>query len=1437
MGGQLSDWATRLQELERQVSEYFDDPTHIVYTHDLDGNFTSINATGERLSGYRREEILNANIRDVLPPEYHETVAAMIRAKLEGQSATSYEVEIVRKDGERVWLELHTRLQIRDGKPVGILGFARDISYRKRFQSLLGEIAAATAAESGADFFESFVEHVEQLLNAEVAFAAELLEGDGRQLRTLAARCRGESVTLECEVNDAWSMALESQSAFVEPEWSRRFPDDPLTRRFSADSVVAAPLRDPFGKPIGLLAALFRGGLPERAIAESALTIFASRAAMELSRGRAEQRAREAEYRYRSFIEHSSEAICRIEMSSPVPVMGVPENRQVDLMLRHGVIAECNDAYARLRGMPYASTMVGVRLLDLAEAGSTLERDLLAQAVRSGYRLARWEHGSWLDSRRERRFVSSVVAMGESGYVERVWCVLQDVTEQREATEALASVEQRHSLLFQTMAAGALYVNRDGVFVAANTAAAEILGGTVEDLKSRSFPGQWRCMRADGTPLAVEDTPLGIALRTGKPVTDEIFAVWNEARQQWRWVLANAVPSPARSGQESLIQVVFSDVTDLRRAQLEARESEQRFRSVIESSPIAMHLFRARPDGAVVFEEANQAAIDMFHAKPLAGTPLVEALPAHSSMLAEGVLKVATQGGVWHVDRFFSESNQVFEIHAFQTSPGHVAVMYQDITERSRAEEALRRSEEQFRLLWEHSHDGMRLTDLDGRILRVNEAYCQLVGLSRERLEGQLITASFAESDADWILDNYRSRVVAGPPLTRSEADVTLWDGRKVALEVSQSLVVMADGRPAVLSILRDVTERRRAERALKQSERRLRDLLESASVAGVITDAEGRINFCNGTLLRATGRSLEEVAGQPFLTSVVPADLPRATQYFDQILSRQSERARFECGLAGKDGRVRVYDWSASPLRDADGHVVAVAILGVDVTEQRAMEEQQRWVQKMESLGRVAGGIAHDFNNLLTVINGYGDLVLSRVNPRDPLYSPLTQMRKAGQRAAELTSQLLAFGRKQVLQMQTVDLNRLIEEDRELFARLLGHDVDFDCRLAADLRAVEVDPAQMHQVILSLVMNSRDAMPEGGRLTISTRNLRLDSPSGALAPGEYVELAIEDTGCGISPAIKERIFEPFFTTKGPGKGTGLGLSTAYGVVKQSGGEIIVDSEVDQGACFRVILPAKMLPSVPESTKVEAPGVVGGTETILLVEDNPSVRQFVRTALENLGYTVIEAAGAREALELLTTQRLPIHLLVADVVMPVMKGPELVSRLRQHYPRLPVLYISGYSDDSLVQQDISRNGAAFLQKPFSTQQIAATVKKLLSSSPSRSRILVVDDEEDVRRYMVEVLRQAGYQAAAARNGREALSQLAGGGWAMVITDLVMPEQEGMETIGEIRRRYPEVPIVAISGAFGARYLKMAEYLGASRTIAKPVAPDKLVEVVAELLAG
>jgi PAS domain S-box-containing protein len=468
--------------------------------------------------------------------------------------------------------------------------------------------------------------------------------------------------------------------------------------------------------------------------------------------------------------------------------------------------------------------------------------------------------------------------------------------------------------------------------------------------------------------------------------------------------------------------------------------------------------------------------------------------------------------------------------------------------------------------------------------------------------------------------------------------------------------------------------------------------------------------------MLEALGYTAEEVVGRDYLTTFVPPDdRPALLEVFQSVVE-EGRTIRHENRVLTRDGKELLVEWHGRAVLKGDGRLDYVFGVGVNITERRSIEEQLRQAQKMEAVGRLAGGIAHDFNNQLTIVKGYSDLLLLGPGLDEDVRGSLKEIQSAAQRATLLTSRLLAFGRKQILRPEVIGLNDVITRMAEPLARMIGEDIRLEILPGAGLGSVRADPGQVEQALVNLAVNARDAMPEGGCLTGETANVNFEGdavPAEADAPsGPHVLLAVRDTGTGMDEATREQIFEPFFTTKPVGQGTGLGLPMVYGFVKQSGGHICVASEAGKGATFTIYLPRVDTPAEAPAEAIDTKADARGDETVLVAEDDRSVRQLLVRVLRRLGYTVLEAACADEALPLSEGHDGPIHLLIADVVMPGMSGPKLAKRLRAARPEMRVLYISGYAEPALGAPDDGRL-ASFLHKPFETQALVRKVRHVL----------------------------------------------------------------------------------------------------------------------------
>ncbi len=515
------------------------------------------------------------------------------------------------------------------------------------------------------------------------------------------------------------------------------------------------------------------------------------------------------------------------------------------------------------------------------------------------------------------------------------------------------------------------------------------------------------------------------------------------------------------------------------------------------------------------------------------------------------------------------------------------------------------------------------------------------------------------------------------------------------------------------IGILMDITERKQAEAELTQQKEMLQTIFDHIPVMINVIDHAGRTTLVNRAWEQTLGWSLEEIEQQNLDIFALCYPDPQERQRVLQFIAEATmEWADFKIRV--RDKRVLDTIWAAVQLSDGTN-----LSIGQDITARKVLEEQFRQAQKMEAVGQLTGGIAHDFNNLLTVINGYSELALRRLPGENPLRHKLEEIKKAGGRAATLTGQLLAFSRKQLLQPQVLDLNSIVTEIEKLLLRLIGENIELCTRLAPTLSPLKADPGQMEQILLNLVVNARDAMPQGGKLTIETQQVYLGQEYMrqhlTVNEGHYILLAVSDTGTGMDEQTQRHIFEPFYTTKEIGKGTGLGLSTVYGIVKQSGGHIWVYSEIDQGTTFKIYLPCLAEAVAINQRRIEAEMSVQGTETIILVEDEETVRQLAAEVLTTYGYQILEAANGSAALALCAQYQEPIHLLISDVIMPELSGSALVSQLSQLRPELKVLYMSGYTDNAIIHQGVLDQKANFIQKPFTPMALAHKVRVVLDS--------------------------------------------------------------------------------------------------------------------------
>jgi two-component system cell cycle sensor histidine kinase/response regulator CckA len=915
-------------------------------------------------------------------------------------------------------------------------------------------------------------------------------------------------------------------------------------------------------------------------------------------------------------------------------------------------------------------------------------------------------------------------------------------------------------------------VESDGRWLRVNRALAHLLGTTVEALAGR--PAELSTHLADRA-ADNEATRLLLAGECDSYTAEKrVLGAGGEPR----WVLATVTALPVDPGVPPRYHVALVDIGDRKGAEVELRGREERFRLAAEATQDAVWDWDLLTD-RITWDEPTHATFGYRHATP-DGTAAWWYERLHSDdreRIVSGIHATIARGATEWTDEYRFRAADGRYVHVrdrariMRDEAGDAVRMVgglTDVTERVRADLL---AHGQSRLL-EQIAAGLDLGPVLERVVRFTEAHgsdlrAAVTVLDPETRMLRLLSgpslpdelrAALAEVpvEVDASLSAAaavrRERVVvadlAGDPVGEPWREPLLAHGIRASwttplfatdgallgtLEVHYAVarapdagdlrVVELAGHLAEIAI-----ERARSEEALARSNRLLEQVLDHLPVGVWVLDRNGLIRFANPASRTMWGgarfvglddfgefRGWRAATGEP----IAPGEWAAARAI------RKGETTLGEVvHIESFDGAHRTMLNSAVPLRALDGGIIGAIALQQDITEQRAgeealrrSEEQLRHSQKLEAVGQLAGGIAHDFNNLLTGILSYSDLILQELRPDDPIRGDIEQIRHAGQRAAGLTRQLLAFGRRQVLQPRVLSLNACVGEVDAMLRRLVGPNVTIESELDPGLWHVLADPGQLEQVLVNLVINARDAMPDGGRVTITTANLQLtatdDARGNGVRPGSYVTLSVSDNGVGMDVPTQARIFDPFFTTKEAGKGTGLGLSTVYGIVEQSGGHIAVESAPGQGATFTIFLPRHTGPAGAAAGPADRRSFPGGTETLLLVEDEAAVRSSARRLLERHGYTVIEARHGADALRIIEAGDRAVDLVITDVVMPEMGGREMVERLRTRHPGIKVLFMSGYSERAVTSDGVMPPGTGFVEKPFTIEQLTRRTRELL----------------------------------------------------------------------------------------------------------------------------
>ncbi|UCF64175.1 MAG: PAS domain S-box protein [bacterium] len=665
-------------------------------------------------------------------------------------------------------------------------------------------------------------------------------------------------------------------------------------------------------------------------------------------------------------------------------------------------------------------------------------------------------------------------------------------------------------------------------------------------------------------------------------------------------------------------------------------------------------------------------------------------------------------------DLGFVEAFATLAANALKNAKSH-SDLEKEIENRKVIQKALRDSEEKFRNLAEQSPN-MIFINQNGKVVYANQKCEEIMGFKREEIyapDFNFLILVAPEHHA-WIKDRLQKHQ-KDEDLSSHEYTLITKDGSRIE-SLTTTKLIKYEGEDAILGIITDIGDRKRSEEALRRSEEKYRKFFEEDLTGDYISTPDGRLLACNAAFLKIFGfkTSKEAMATNVKNFYATPSDRDK----FLERLKKEKKLEYCEIELLRSDGKPVFVIANMSGKFDKKGNLVEIKGYLFDNTEQKILEQQLRQAQKMEAIGRLAGGVAHDFNNLLTIITGYSDLLLHRLSKSDTTLKDIRQIKQAGDKASRLTNQLLAFSRRQVLQPKLINLNAVVKDVSKMLHRIIGEDIELYLEMEPKLGTIKADPGQLEQVIMNLAVNARDAMPQGGQITIETTNVTLREDIfhehvAVQRAGEYVKLSINDTGIGMDEETQAHIFEPFFTTKPYGKGTGLGLSTVYGIIKQSEGYIWVDSKPEKGTNFNIYFPrilkeAKDLPA-PEAELTD----LAGKETILLVEDEDMVRDLAVRILEENGYQVLASSRGEKALELSKNFQQAIDLMITDIVMPGMGGKKLAKKIKKDRPDLKVLFISGYTDEIISQQGVLEEGTHFLQKPFLPQKLLSQIREIL----------------------------------------------------------------------------------------------------------------------------
>jgi two-component system cell cycle sensor histidine kinase/response regulator CckA len=1245
-------------------------PLAIVHL-DREGKIQGVNPATERIFGSRAEELLGRPL-PIMQGDKQEKAGEILPRVFQGELLTGLEMRHLRKDGALIDLCFSIApIYDENAQVISMVSLAEDITARKR--------AEAALAQSRAEFEAIFNSLSDVIIFADQKRRIVLANP---AVKTVFGYDPEELIGQSCEMLYAHDADYEIMGRKIYRVGPAQYPqvyEMPYRRKDGTiirGETVGGQVKDAQGNILGFVG--IHRDITARKVAEAALEESQRQTAM-----------------LADFLDNSSQPF----------VVGFLDGRLgMFNAVYHQLLGYSQKELSRLN---WQKDLTPPEWLELQKAK-------LDEVRRSGQPV-RFEK-EYLRKDGSRVPVEMFIHMRRDvqGKPLLYYAFVTDITARKEAEAALKESEERYRSLFEMNHAVMLIINPETAsIVDANPAACSFYNFSREELTDKKI--------TDFNTLSSER--VFVEMQKARDCQNRVF--------QFRHRLAGGeirdvevFSGPIRIKGQELLYSIIHDITARKEAEAALERERQRLFALLEALPGSIYLqgedFTVRfinRRGREIFGDAkNQVCYEAFHERqaPCEDCPSATIIETQTSQEIE---KTIADGRTFQVYKY-----------PFRDMDGTPCVLSLglDITDRKQAEDALRKQAE----LLDLAHDAIIVRDLDTRITFWSRGAEATYGWTKEQAHGQpshaLLQTTFP---------------VPRETVEQDVLDYGKWEGELLHTRADGQVIVVTSrwavqcddtGAPAaILEINRDITVRKQAEEALQESETRFRQLAENLDDAIVLVSADlQRVHYISPAYERIWGRSSASLYQEPrsWLHSVVLTDQEKVRTALRELIAGDLQAAPFpEFRINLPDGGVRWILARFFPIKNEAGEVYRIAGIASDITSRKEMEAVLKWRQehlrqtaKMEAVGRLAGGVAHDFNNLLTVISGYGELLLSELRASDHERQQVHAILKAADQATGVTRQLLAFSRKQVLQPQILDLNGLIASLVKMFGRLVDENIKISMILEPQLGAVKADPSHMEQVVMNLVINAMDAMPQGGTLTIETANVQVvpddTSHPPEIAPGSYVVITVADTGIGMNQEILSHIFEPFFTTKERGKATGLGLSMAYGIIKQSGGHILVESTPQQGSTFRIYLPPVADVAQPAEMAAPIPPQTMETGTILLVEDESAVRHVVERMLALKGYSVLTAQDGQEALKIGQSHQGPIHLLLTDVAMPVMGGRELAKLLLAVHPQMKVLFMSGHTEDGMLRRGVRESVINFIQKPFKADQLLRKVGKLLADS-------------------------------------------------------------------------------------------------------------------------